>query len=147
MIVAQLTYPGLPSQANHAVRTLTESFDRVTAVTAAAETGDGTADFSGIVSDAQAIYTTAYDLHAAGAFAQAMAFARTAGHLAEAGLVLDGQEPSRHGRGGSSRGSRSRMGDKPSSMDAPGLATPETSDDLGDAEENSVTPPAPEFGG
>lgn len=132
VIVAELMFAGLPSQANKSVAVLTEAHDQVAALTTVAEADTSTIDLGAITSQAQALYTKAYDLHGTGAFAQAMAYADAAEDLAEAGLTLSGERSANdHG---------DRRGGKHDRHDE--------SEDNGDSTSTDevATPPAPEFG-
>ncbi|MBA2277662.1 MAG: hypothetical protein H0W06_07835 [Chloroflexia bacterium] len=87
LIVAQLTYPGLPSQQARSSRVLAGVYDALKMVsdeTAASTNTDVT--FS--VTTAQAIYATTYDLYTGGAFARATASARASRRLTHAVLLL-----------------------------------------------------------
>lgn len=87
LIEAGLDHPGLPSDEARASRTLARVYAGIVAVAeeSASATDPNVAFF---VSHAQALYTTAYDLHEAGAFAQALGTGRVAGHLARIAMVL-----------------------------------------------------------
>lgn len=143
LIVAQITYPGLPSQSDQAVRALTETHAVVTSLTESA-TSATDVDLGDLVTLAQETYTTAYDLNSGGAFAQATAYARAASQLSEAGLVLTGSAgygsgnilkgPGRRSRGGDDRA----MNDPDDSV----AGTPEADPSL----DQPATAPAPDFG-
>ncbi len=150
-IVAELTYPGLPSQATRAGSYLATTHDRVTAATDAA--ADSPTEIGGIVGLAQEMYQQAYDLYEDGAFAQAGAYARVAAELADTGLVLSGASPagkSGQGRGGSERGGRANgsRGRRGGMNDMPAIGGDDrpVPGEGGDAAPDDVTvPPAPDF--
>ncbi len=90
LIVAQLSYPGLPSQEGAASRVLARAFERIGDVTATADTAD--ADVSFYVTTAQGVYQTAYDQYNDGAYAQALANGKAIVALTGAAAILSGDE-------------------------------------------------------
>lgn len=141
LLEARLSYPGLPSQEIRSSRELARAHEQIAAASTDAASATGTnVDF--FIANAQELYTSAYDLYGAGAFARASrtalaasALARIAGLLMVDDLGLGSGVMARGGFGRSRRpGVRPRLG-------LPGL-----DDDAPDMDgDEPVTVPAPEF--
>ena len=86
LIVAQLTYPGLPSQQARASRVLSRGYEAVQMATDETSTSTDT-DVTFSITTAQAVYASAYELYTGGSYAQAMATARAAHRLAHTALL------------------------------------------------------------
>lgn len=87
MIETGLDHPGLPSDEARAGRVLTRVHAGIVAVTEeSASATDPNVEF--FVSHAQMLYTNAYELNEAGAFAQALGTGRVAGDLARIAMIL-----------------------------------------------------------
>lgn len=145
LIIAQLTYPGLPSQENRASRVLAIAYERITIAGDAATAGD--TDVSFFVSTAQELYTSAYDLYGNDAYAQSSATARAAAGLAAIAHLLSGGDPDLRGQAGGQMPRRMPQGGM-----GPGLLAPDDHDEMdvpavddGDSQGVPVTVPEPAF--
>lgn len=119
LIETGLDHPGLPSDEARASRTLTRVHAGIVAVTEeSASAADPNVEF--FVSHAQALYTSAYDLHETGAFAQALGTGRVAGDLAWIAMVLT-PPVSQIGVGRGNRGGVFGGGRRGRSHGAPGI--------------------------
>lgn len=163
LIETGLGYAGLPSEEVRASRTLARVHETIVAVTEeSASATDPNVEF--FVSHAQALYTTAYDLHGTGAYAQAIGNGRVAGRLAwiATALMADISEVGQNGIGRGGRGGRGDAifgGDRrgpgrggpgvPGGRMGPGDRAGDDLDDaLDDGSDTDATPepvPAPEF--
>lgn len=137
LIVAQVSYAGLPSQQAAASRVLAQAYERIDTVA----TATATADVGFYVTTAQAVYQVAYEQYAASAWAQALANGKAISGLLEAASILagsggagrDGAGAGTFGEGGIDRNSRGR------GMQAPMDGQP------GPDDEEPETVPAPDF--
>jgi hypothetical protein len=87
LIEAQLAAYGLPSQQASASRTLADAFETIDE--AGTEVGESTdTDATALVTVAQQLYQSAFDLYGAGTYVQAARTARVASTLASVGVLL-----------------------------------------------------------
>jgi hypothetical protein len=134
LIRAQLTYAGLPSEEARSSRILARAYEVIGE--AGTITGTDTeVDISTYITTGQSTYSTAYDLYADGAWAQAVLTAKASAEIASAAIALTTSEESGF-RG--SRGPRGLFGrGKHDHLDGDGdVADPTT----------PVEVPAPDFG-
>ncbi|MBA2246798.1 MAG: hypothetical protein H0W23_01610 [Chloroflexia bacterium] len=159
LIETGLDHPGLPSDEARAGRALTRVHAGIVAVTEeSASATDPNVEF--FVSHAQTLYTNAYELNEAGAFAQALGTGRVAGELARIAMILTPHISQigvgRGGRGGGvfggmRRGSahgRAGMPGGPGGPGPDGIFGGEMEDGFDDGADLGATPetvPAPDF--
>lgn len=138
LIVAQLSYAGLPSQQAAASRVLARAYERIETVA----TGTTSTDVGFYVTTAQAVYQVSYEQYTSSAWAQALANGRAISGLLEAASILagsggaglgSGDGPSMFGEGGMDRNGRGR------DMQLPMDVQP------GPGDEEPETVPAPDF--
>ena len=153
LIETSLDHPGLPSDEDRASRTLARIHAGIVAVTEeAASATDPNVGF--FVSHAQMLYTSAYDLHQTGAFAQAWGTGRVAGDLAWIAMVLT-PHVSQIGAGRGARGGGDIGGGRrgparggPSMPGMGGMFDGKLDEGFDDGNDPGVTPeavPAPDF--
>jgi hypothetical protein len=133
LIVAQLTFPGLPSQEASTSVLLADAHERLTAVTASAEAST-TTDVTIQIEPAQELYATAYDQYGSGAYNQAAATGRVVQILASAAGILLETDDATSGGGPGGRGGFDRDDPAGAGRNRDGAASDEP-----------VTVPEPDF--